>query len=84
MEIRPLIWLDLGRAILEGFCYSYNSLVYVVNDASLLIERAVYRLDGGLGILELIVKILIGLLQMLPKTEVVAAGLADDEAESGG
>ena len=79
-EIRPLILLDLGWAILEGFCYSDESLMYVVNDTSLLLYRTVQRLCS----LKLIAQIHIFLLQLFPKSDLVAASLADDEAESGG
>jgi hypothetical protein len=51
-EIRPLILLDLGGAILEGFCHPYDSHAYVVRDASLLIDYMVKRLCGEPDLLQ--------------------------------
>jgi hypothetical protein len=58
--------------------------VDVVNYVALLIECTLESWFTGLGVLELIAKICIGLLEILPNTCVAAASLADDEAEGGG
>jgi hypothetical protein len=58
-------------------------LVDVVDYAALLFEGLVQLLFAGMGFLELIAEIFIGLLETLAMTEVVAPGLADDEAEDG-
>jgi hypothetical protein len=58
-------------------------LVDVVDYAALLFEFLVQLLFAGMGFPELIAEIFIGLLETLEMTEVVAPGLADDEAEGG-
>jgi hypothetical protein len=54
-------------------------LVDVVDYAALLFEGLVQLLFAGMGFLELIAEIFIGLLETLAMTEVVAPGLADVE-----
>ena len=58
-------------------------LVGVVDYAALLFEGLVQLLFAGMGFLELIAEIFIGLLETLAMTGVVAPGLAADEAEDG-
>jgi len=58
-------------------------LVDVVDYAALLFEGLVQLLFAGMGFLELIAEIFIGLLETLAMMGVVAPGLADDEAEDG-
>jgi hypothetical protein len=82
-ELRPFVLLGLGGWLFEAFLNSVDSLVDVVDDSALLIERTLQRQFAGLGLLELLAKIGIGLLETLPMTGLVAESIADDETEGG-
>jgi hypothetical protein len=82
-EIRLLILLDLRGGFFQAFWNTAVSPVDVIDDFALLIECTLQGRCTGLGLLELIAKMGIGLLEALPKTGLVAANLAHDEAEGG-
>jgi hypothetical protein len=64
-------------------CYSDDSFVDVVDDVALAIEHFSQVRCVGRGLLELIAKIVIGLLEILAKTGLAAESFADHEAEGG-
>jgi hypothetical protein len=76
------LW-GLGGSFFEAFCHSDEAFVYVVDDVALLFEFALQRWGAWFGILELIAEIVVGLLETLPMTGLIAVGLADHEAEGG-
>jgi len=47
---------------LDPFCHSYNVLVDVVDDPALLVENSLHVQCAGLGLLELIAEIFVGIL----------------------
>ena len=69
---------------MEGFCYSRDMLVDVVDDTALALEFPVDRLFEGVGLLEFIAEIVVGFLETLAMTTAVAEGFTGDEAEGGG
>jgi hypothetical protein len=80
-QVRLFSLWGLGVGFFEAFCYSDDPLVDVIDDRALLIEHTLQIRCAGLGVVELIAKIGIGLLQILSKTSLTAASLANDEAE---
>jgi hypothetical protein len=69
---------------LKGFWHGRHLLVEIVEDATLPLELPLDRLFAGLGLLERIVEIFVGLFEAFPVTGAVTEGVSDDEAEGSG
>jgi hypothetical protein len=78
-----LILWGLEGSFFEAFCHRDDALVYVVDDASLLFEFALQGWGAWFGVPELIAEVVVGLLETLPMTGLIAVSLADHEAEGG-